>query len=153
MSCLWLVLRRHQTVTPDQQVQPCAQDETVHCKQTQHLHTHTYTTHTFVHNKFQGCCIIKMYISLLGYFCDADLSPEVRFCLVHYAFVCLVILVSEEDVPLSLCESVWIHSKSMVLSSDVAAACSLVCAWLVVTTVTISNEKCKYIYIMYRCFC
>ena len=86
-----------------------------------------------------------MYISLLGYFCDADLSPEVRFCLVHYAFVCLVILVSEEDVPVSLCESVWIHSKSMVLSSDVAAACSLVCAWLVVTTVTISNEKCKYI--------
>lgn len=69
--------------------------------------------------------------------------PEQRFRVVYNALIGLVIGIGEEDVPVRW-QSLGVDSEAMVLTGDEATACSFMEAWLVVATVTISenDQKC-----------
>ena len=65
--------------------------------------------------------------------------PEEWLCIVYDTLISLVVFISEENRPI-IWQSVRVSSKAMVLSCDEASLCSVVCARLVMTSVSVPTK-------------
>ncbi len=57
----------------------------------------------------------------------------------HDSFVCLVILINEENRPIS-CQRILVDSEAVILCCDVTTIGADVSAWLVVATIAIPGK-------------